>query len=93
MVLLEAAASGLPCVATAVGGVAEAVLADRTGYLVSPGDTDALTHAMRLLSVLPPADREIMSREAREYALARFDLRAIVEQWEHLYRALLAQEP
>jgi glycosyltransferase involved in cell wall biosynthesis len=93
MVLLEAAASGLPCVATAVGGVAEAVLADRTGYLVSPGDTDALSHAMRLLSVLPPADREVMSHEAREYALARFDLHAIVEQWEHLYRTLLAKEP
>jgi len=92
MVLLEAAASGLPCVATAVGGVSEAVLASRTGYLVAPGDIDALSNAMALVTALSAGEREAMSREAREYALARFDLQAVVEQWEHLYTALLAEE-
>lgn len=36
LVYLEAGAAGLPSVATAVGGVPDAVLADRTGVLVSP---------------------------------------------------------
>ena len=36
LVYLEAAAGGLPSVATAVGGVPDAVLADETGILVSP---------------------------------------------------------
>jgi glycosyltransferase involved in cell wall biosynthesis len=92
MVLLEAAASGLPCVATAVGGVGEAVLAERTGYLVPPGDAAALGVAMARMSMLPAAERAAMSHEARHYACARFDLPAVVNQWEHLYRVLLAEE-
>ena len=86
VVLLEAAASGLPCVATAVGGVPEAVLADRTGFLVPPGDAIALGSAM---SRLAGTDRSPMSRAAREFAVAHFDLRAVVAQWERLYRELL----
>ena len=86
MVLLEAAASGLPCVATSVGGVPEAVLADRTGFLVPPADAIALGSAM---SRLAAADRSAMSRAAREFAVAHFDLQAVVAQWERLYRELL----
>jgi glycosyltransferase involved in cell wall biosynthesis len=92
MVLLEAAAGGLPCVATAVGGVAEAVLAERTGYLVPPGDAEALSAAMARLAVASAEERAAMGREARAYALARFDLRGVVDQWERLYRGLVAEE-
>ena len=92
MVLLEAAASALPCVATEVGGVPEAVLSGRTGYLSPAGDVDALSQAMAKLAALPAEERAGVGRAAREYALARFDSRAIVEQWERLYDALLAEE-
>jgi phosphatidylinositol alpha-1,6-mannosyltransferase len=40
LVYLEAAAGGLPSVATSVGGVADAVLSDETGLLVSPSIED-----------------------------------------------------
>lgn len=40
LVYLEAAACGLPSVATAIGGVPDAVLADETGLLVSPSIDD-----------------------------------------------------
>lgn len=36
LVYLEAAAAGLPSVATAIGGVPDAVVADETGFLVDP---------------------------------------------------------
>ena len=36
LVYLEAAAGGLPCVATAIGGVPDAVIGDETGFLVPP---------------------------------------------------------
>ena len=48
--LLEAMASEKPVVATRVGSVAETVLDGRTGYLVSPGDSQAL--ADRVLELL-----------------------------------------
>ena len=46
LVYLEAAAAGLPSVATSVGGVADAVLADRTGLLVEP-TVSAVAQAIR----------------------------------------------
>jgi glycosyltransferase involved in cell wall biosynthesis len=88
MALLEAAASGLPCVATTVGGVAEAVVDERTGYLVPPGDEDALSSAMMRLAALTPEERAKLSRAARNHAVEHFDLRVVVPQWEHLYDSL-----
>jgi glycosyltransferase involved in cell wall biosynthesis len=88
MVLLEAAASGLPQVATAVGGVGEAVIPE-SGYVVPPGDAAALAGAMRRLAALPPEERAAMGRAARQHAMARFDLAAVTSQWEELYRELL----
>jgi phosphatidyl-myo-inositol dimannoside synthase len=48
LVYLEAAAAGLPSVATRVGGVADAVLADRTGLLVEP-TVAAVAQAIRTM--------------------------------------------
>jgi glycosyltransferase involved in cell wall biosynthesis len=45
LVYLEAAAGGLPSIATAVGGVPDAVLADETGILVPP-DVDSISRAV-----------------------------------------------
>ena len=89
MVLLEAAASGLPCVAASVGGVPEAVLPQRTGYLFPSGDLDALCNAMNLVTALPAGDREALGIEARSYAVARFEMQTVVAQWEELYTSLL----
>ena len=49
LVYLEAAASGLPSVATAVGGVPDAVLADETGILVPP-DVESISNAVAHLA-------------------------------------------
>ena len=46
IVLLEASATGLPVVATDVGGNGEVVLNGRSGLLVPPGDPEALARAM-----------------------------------------------
>lgn len=48
LVYLEAAAAGLPSVATRVGGVADAVHADRTGLLVEP----AVAHVARAIEAM-----------------------------------------
>jgi len=50
-VLLEALASGLPAVATDVGGNREIVLAGESGLLVPPGDPAALAAAAPPLRV------------------------------------------
>jgi glycosyltransferase involved in cell wall biosynthesis len=52
LVYLEAAAAGLPSVATSVGGVADAVLADLTGLLVAP-DVPAVAQAIETIIERP----------------------------------------
>jgi len=89
MVLLEAAACGLPCVATDVGGVREAVLDGRTGYVVPAADASAFGLAMERLADLPAGARAQMGAAAREQVLARFELGEIARQWGQLYEELL----
>jgi glycosyltransferase involved in cell wall biosynthesis len=85
MALLEAAASGLPCVATRAGGADEVVVDGETGLLAPCGDRAALAAAMARLAGLPAASRAAMGRAARERTLSQFDIRRIVGKWEELY--------
>ncbi len=66
----EAAASGLPVVAPAVGGPVDLVEDGVTGSLVPPGDADALTAATQRLAADRGA-RAAMGRAARQRVLAR----------------------
>ncbi len=83
--LLEAGASGLVCVATAAGGVAEAGF----GEVVPPGDVPALAAAMQRTMSLDQAERRRMGEAARARVAARFDSHALIGRWEALYRELL----
>jgi glycosyltransferase involved in cell wall biosynthesis len=57
-VLVEAQAAGVPVVATAVGGVPEAIRHGRTGLLIGPGDAAAAIDAVRRLTT----DRSLRER-------------------------------
>lgn len=82
--LLEAAASGTPAVATAVGSVADVVAQGETGFVVPAGDADAL--AARIVRLLAdPALRTRMGEAARRRAEARFDERDMVRRYEELF--------
>jgi glycosyltransferase involved in cell wall biosynthesis len=89
--LLEAASSALPCVTTRAGGADEIVLDGRTGYVVPPGDPEALAAAMSRLRALPPPSRRQMGQAAREHAVAHFDMDVVAAQWERLYEELLGE--
>ncbi len=85
MVLLEAAATELPMVATDVGGNREIVLEGQDGYLVPSHDSEALAKAMQTLASLEPAKRKEMGQRGREHVVATYDLDKVVNQWEELY--------
>jgi glycosyltransferase involved in cell wall biosynthesis len=86
MVLLEAAASGLPCVTTDVGGARDAVVDGQTGFVTPQDDAEALSEAMTRVTELPDAARREMGESARRLALERFDMELVTSQWERLYR-------
>ncbi len=86
--LMEAAACGIPAVATAVGGVPELILNGRTGLLVPPGDATALAAALQtLLQDAVLAHR--MGDAARKHAEGRFSVRAQVDRLLALWAELL----
>jgi glycosyltransferase involved in cell wall biosynthesis len=86
MVLLEAAATGLPCVSTTAGGAAEVIVDGLTGLLSPCSDPASLAASMARIEALSLAERLTMGRAARALALERFDIGAVTSQWETLYR-------
>jgi glycosyltransferase involved in cell wall biosynthesis len=81
---LEAAAAGLPAVASRTGGIPDIVVHGQTGLLVEPGDVDGVTAALGTL-LADPALRERFGRSARDLALARFSLTAVSARYQELF--------
>jgi glycosyltransferase involved in cell wall biosynthesis len=87
--LLEAMAVGKPVVATRVGSVAETVLPGKSGYLVSPGDWQAM--AAYVLELCSDRDRAAeMGRAGREYVMARWTVDGMVRGYEDLIAGVYA---
>ncbi len=87
--VLEAMRAGLPCVATAVGGVPDVVVDGRTGLLAPPSDPRALAAA--LAHVLE--DRELAARlgsAGPELVAASFAPAVVAERYAALYHEVLA---
>ncbi len=88
LVVLEAMLAGVPIVASAVGGVPDAVTHDRSGLLVPPDDVPALTDALRRVS-LDHALRRRLSDAAQREARARFTVETMTRSYETLYAELV----
>ena len=88
LALLEAMWSGLPIIATPVGGVPEAVVDGESALLVTPGATEELSHALR--RILSHADlARDLGRAARAAAEERFDAKRMVAEVAAIYRELV----
>lgn len=87
----EAMASGLPVIASAVGGLVEVLDGGRVGVLVPPDDPRALAAAIeRLLDDRPEAARLAEAGQAR--AAAYYAVDAMVDGVEAVYWRLLSPE-
>jgi len=73
VVLMEAMASGVPCVTTPVNGIPELIQHERTGLLARPGDVESLAEQLQRL-INEPALRRPLALAARDRVLADFDL-------------------
>ena len=83
--ILEAMASGLPVVATHVGGADEMVVAGETGILVPPSNAERLADALNRL--VGDADLRVKLGEAgRRRAYGEFSLDRMIHNYEAFYR-------
>ncbi|MFW5698767.1 MAG: glycosyltransferase [Planctomycetota bacterium] len=89
MVLLEAAASGVPCIGTRHGGIPEAIDDGETGLLVPEGDVAAL--AVALNDLLCDAQRNAaMGQAGRAMVADRFAIDRQAAALEALYAGAVA---
>jgi glycosyltransferase involved in cell wall biosynthesis len=86
--ILEYMAASRPVVATDVGGAREAVTHGETGYLVQPGDNEAM--AMYIITLLSDPDHaRLMGSRARSVIEAKFSAEAHLARSEDLYARLI----
>jgi glycosyltransferase involved in cell wall biosynthesis len=89
--LLEAMSSGVPVIATDVGGNREAVADGVTGFLVPCHDPEATAKAACELVANPDLLLRL-SRNARQRALELFSIEKMVRAHEHVYTRLLEEK-
>lgn len=88
--ILEAAAVGVPAVATRVGGVAELVLENETGLTLPASDEAAMAVAAAAL-LADPARRQAMGEAARRHVGAHFALPAVTSRLLDFYGEVLSR--
>lgn len=88
--ILEAMATGLPVLATQVGGNAELVVEGATGLIMPSGDIEAMAQA--LVSLAGNPDRaQSMGQAGRARVERQFSLPAMVSAYQGLYDRLLTE--
>ena len=90
--ILEAMASGLPVLATDVGGNADLVVAGQTGDIVPSADPRAM--AQRLVEFASDLERAlVMGRTGRQRVQASFSIQAMVSTYQAVYDRHLRRGP
>jgi glycosyltransferase involved in cell wall biosynthesis len=88
MAILEAMATGLPTVATAVGGNTDLIRHMQTGILAEPRDLASLAEGIAFI-LDNPAEACAMGRRAAQFVRERYDAPLIARKYENLYRSIL----
>lgn len=89
--LVEAMATGLPCVATEVGGIPEVLVHGENGLLVPTGDRDGIRASITKL--MDDSDLAATLGAGARRTAERLDLRIAVETMEGIYQSALLSRP
>jgi glycosyltransferase involved in cell wall biosynthesis len=87
--LLEAMASKVPVISTAVGGVPEVMGPVASEWLVEPGDETALTESLRRMKAMSSEERALIGARLSQHALATFSVQRYKAELVSLYSTLL----
>lgn len=90
VVLMEAAALGVPCVTTRHMGNPDVLPEQGQRFVVEERDPAALAAAMARIVSLSSEQRTALQRAGREHIERRFNLHRIADAYDELYRELLA---
>ena len=85
MVIIEAAAAGIPAIASRIYGITDAVVDGETGLLHEPRDIEGIKSCMQQL-IENKLLRLKFGEQARQRAIKDFDSRVITQAWVDFYR-------
>ena len=85
---VEASSTGLPVVATRVGGVPEVVMDNKTGFLVEPRNVEELADALKKL-IIDSDLREKMGRAGRAYVKNNYRWESNLKEMSDLYMGVM----
>lgn len=85
LVILEAMAAGAPCIASSLSGIPEVINDDDVGFLVPPGDDNALAEAMIALANTLEQKRRIIVEKAKERVRTSFNHHVVKEKLANIY--------
>jgi glycosyltransferase involved in cell wall biosynthesis len=88
-IAIEAQAMGRPLIATDHGGSCETVIRDKTGWLVTPGDVQGLTAALREALALDGGQRARLATRAMSHISAHFTNESMCAGTLDVYAELL----
>lgn len=89
-VSIEAAAAGLPVLASNIEGIPDAIHDGRNGKLMTPGDAAAYEEAIRYWCTHPD-ERKKFGQSAQQYTLATFQWQHIAEQYKTLFETVISR--
>jgi glycosyltransferase involved in cell wall biosynthesis len=89
---VEAAMSGRPAIAAAVGAIPEMILDGRTGFVVPVGNADAVREAIARLAA-DPATAVAMGQAAREHCLDAYSIETVADRWAALLETVMRPRP
>ena len=88
IVLLEAMATGLPCIAVKAGAIPELVKTDENGYLCEADDVDAVAKAM--VSILSDPEKQKNMSAGSQKIVQKHDISYTLTRMEEIYEKVLA---
>jgi glycosyltransferase involved in cell wall biosynthesis len=91
-VLMEALALRRPVISTFIAGIPELVLPGKHGWLVPPGDVDALADAMQACLDAPVDSLTRMGEAGHKRVVERHNVEVTAAQLSQLFRAAVGQE-
>ena len=92
-VIAEGQALGRPVIATDHGGAKEILLADKTGWLVPPGDSAALAAALEKVLALSEKRRLALAKDAIKNVVDNFSRQAMCTKTLDVYNEVLDLAP
>ena len=90
-VIIEAAATGIPAIASNIYGISDAINNRKTGVLHQPKDVKAIISAMQNFLENPELVRSY-GRAAKERVIAEFDANVMSKYWLNFYLQILGSE-